>query len=248
MATSTTAQSSSASAVGAPAAPPLHLPEVRRERRPRGGRLLAVIAVVATLYAVGALKMPRFFPSFNSPLTTTTVDRSAPPVLKALEDLREYRAATGHFEVIVDVEKDAKYFPSFLKGERTLFVAVGSVDGVVDFTALTPAAVTMSADRRTVALELPHARLGAVRVDPAKSYVYQNKRGALDRIGDVFSSNPGSAQEFNQLAEAKMVTAAAGTDGIVARAETNTTAMLTTLLQSLGFGSITIAYVDAPAP
>ncbi|MEO6714350.1 MAG: DUF4230 domain-containing protein [Mycobacteriales bacterium] len=204
-----------------------------------------MIAVVAALFAVGALKMPNWFPFAKNPLTTKTVDRSAPPVLKALEDLHEYRAATGHFEVIIDVEKDAKYFPSFLKGERTLFVAAGTVDGVVDFTGLTPAAVTMSEDRRTVTLRLPHARLGQVSVDPNGSYVYEHKRGALDRIGDVFSSNPGGEQEFYKLAEQKMVAAAGGTDGIVARAEANTTAMLTSLMQSLGFTSITITYGDA---
>ena len=223
-------------------------PPKQRDRRPRGGRLLAVIAVMAALYAAGALKMPRFFPQVNNPLTVTTVDRSAPPVLKALEDLKEYRAATGHFEVIVDVEKDAKYFPSFLKGERTLFVAAGSVDGVVDFNALTPDAVTMSEDRRTVSLTLPHARLGAVRVDPSKSYVYQNSRGALDRIGDVFSNTPGGEQEFYKLAEAKIVTAAEGTDGIVAKAEVNTTEMLTSLLKTLGFTDISIVYADTAAP
>ncbi|MDQ1708899.1 MAG: hypothetical protein QOG49_284, partial [Frankiaceae bacterium] len=135
-------------------------------------------------------------------------------------------------------------FPSFIKGQRTLFVAAGTVDGVVDFTGIAPAAVTMSADRLTVALVLPHARIGAVRIDPAGSYVYEQKRGALDRIGDIFSSNPGSEQEFYKLAEAKMVTAAQGTDGIVARAETNTTAMLTSLLRSLGFTSISVSYAD----
>lgn len=214
----------------------------QQQRRTSSGRLIAVVAVVATLFAVGALKMPRFLPSFKSPLTTTKVDRSSPPVLKALEDLHEYRAATGHYEVIVDVEKDAKYLPGFIKGERTLFVAAGTVDGVVDFTAIAPSAVIMSDDRRTVSLRLPHARLGTVRVDPAGTYVYEKKRGALDRIGDMFNSNPGGEQEFYRLAEAKMLAAAQGSDGIVARAETNTTAMLTSLLQSLGFTAITINY------
>lgn len=220
---------------------------VPRQRRTGNGRLLAVVAVVATLLAVGALKLPRWLPSMKSPLTTKTVDRSAPPVLKALEDLHEYRAATGHYEVIIDVEKDAKYFPSFIKGERTLFVAAGTVDGVVDFSAISPAAVTISPDRRTVAARLPHARLGSVRVDPAGSYVYEHKRGALDRIGDAFSGNPGGEQEFYQLAEAKMLTAAQGSDGIVARSETNTTSMLTALLQSLGFTNISIAYGEPSA-
>ncbi|MEP7054486.1 MAG: DUF4230 domain-containing protein [Actinomycetota bacterium] len=214
-----------------------------QERRTGNGRTLAVVAVVATLLAVGALKLPHWMPHVKSPLTTKTVDRSAPPVLQALEDLHEYRAATGHYQVIVDVEKDAKYFPSFIKGERTLFVATGTVDGVVDFSGISPSAVTMSPDRLSVALRLPHATLGTVRIDPAGSYVFEHKRGALDRLGDAFSNNPAGEQEFYRLAEAKMLAAAEGTDGIVARSEANTTSMLTSLLRSLGFTNIDIQYV-----
>lgn len=219
----------------------------QQQRRTAGGRVIAVLAVLGVLLAFGALKVPHWLPKLKSPLTTKTVDRSAPPVLKALEDLHEYRAASGHFEVIVDVEKDAKYFPAFLKGERTLFVATGTVDGVVDFSAITPAAVSISTDRRTVVVRLPHAHLGSVRIDPAGSYVYEHQRGALNRIGDAFSGTPGGEQEFYKLAEAKMLAAAQGGDGIAARSETNTTAMLTSLLQSLGFTNISIGYGEPPA-
>jgi hypothetical protein len=134
-----------------------------------------------------------------------------------------------------------------VKGERTLFVATGTVDGVVDFSGIAPSAVTMSPDRRTVRLQLPHAALGTVRVDPAGSYVYEHQRGVLNRLGDVFSGNPSGEREFYQLAETKMLAAAQGSDGIVARSETNTTSMLTALLRSLGFTAINIDYGEPTA-
>lgn len=134
-----------------------------------------------------------------------------------------------------------------MKGERTLFVATGTVDGVVDFSGIAPSAVTMSPDRRTVRLQLPHAALGTVRVDPAGSYVYEHQRGVLNRLGDVFSGNPSGEREFYQLAETKMLAAAQGSDGIVARSETNTTSMLTALLRSLGFTAINIDYGEPTA-
>ena len=37
---------------------------------------------------------------------------------------------------MVDVEQDNKLLPSFIKGERTLFIAAGTVDAAVDFSGL----------------------------------------------------------------------------------------------------------------
>ena len=47
-------------------------------------------------------------PDWGNPFRTEEVDRTGPAVLKALEDLHEYRAATGSYQVMVDIEKDAK--------------------------------------------------------------------------------------------------------------------------------------------
>ena len=79
-------------------------------------------------------------------------------MLKSIRNLSDFRAATGHFEVIVDVEKDTRFVPDKLKGERILFVAVGDVDAGVDFSGLKDDAVVVSDDRRSVTLELPPAR------------------------------------------------------------------------------------------
>lgn len=213
----------------------------------RGGRVLLIVSAVVVLFALGVLKLPGL-PGLTNPFGTETVDRSQPALLKSLEDLSEYRAATGHFEVIVDIEKDAKYFPSLIRGERTLFVAAGSVDGVVDFGALTSEQLIVSEDRRSVEVRLPAARLGMVRVDPDSSYVFSRQRGALDRIGSVFSDNPTSERRYYQLAEDKMRAAAATPgSGILDRAEDNTRSMLTSMLQSLGFTSVVVTFEPDPA-
>ncbi len=222
---------------------PDQTPQAPGRRMPgNGGRLLAVFAVVITLFAVGALRLPDWLPSLRNPFATKTVDRTPPPVLKSLEDLHQYRAATGHFQVIVDVEEDAKYLPSILKGQRTLFVATGTVDGIVDFSQITSDAVVVGADRTTVSLIVPQATLGQVRVDPAGSYVFERKRGLLDRLGGIVADSPTGDGELYQLAEAKMLAAAGGDSGIRARAEENTRAMLTSLLKSLGFTAISITF------
>jgi hypothetical protein len=184
-------------------------------------------------------------PSFDNPFRTETVDRSSPVVLKAIQDLERFQAATGHFEVIVDVEKDTRFVPSAIRGERVLFVAVGTVEAGVDFSGIDDEAVRVTDDRRTVELELPHAEFFDATVDPTRSYVYDRDRGLIDRVASLFQDNPTSEQELYVLAEEKLLASARDGSGILARAERNTRRMLTGLLRGLGFTRITIRFVDA---
>ena len=211
-------------------------------RRPRSLVSLAVVGVVVLGLFLGVGALRDLLPDLHNPFRTETVDRTQPAVLKALEDLREYRGASGHFEVIVDLEKDARYIPSFVKGERTLFVAVGTVEAGVDFAHLDQGAVTVSEDRRAVTVVLPHARLSPPRVDPGRSYVYERDRGVLDRLGAVFSDNPTSERPLYMLAERRLAAAASDGSGLVERAEANTRAMLEGLLRSLGFTQVDVRF------
>jgi hypothetical protein len=86
------------------------------------------------------------FPDLN-PFDTETKDRSQPAVLRSIERLTEYRAATANLEVIVDVEEDG-ILPGFLQGEKTLLVAAGRVDASVDFRNLGRRGLQVSEDRR----------------------------------------------------------------------------------------------------
>ena len=73
------------------------------------------------------IAVPSLVGSLN-PFGEDTKDRSQPVLLKSLENLSDYHAATANMQVVVDVEQDARLLPSFIKGERTLFVAAGTVD------------------------------------------------------------------------------------------------------------------------
>jgi hypothetical protein len=118
------------------------------------------IAVVLAVPSIRGL-----LPSFDLPFGTETVDRSNPPILTEIRDLREYRAASGHFELVLDIEKDVRLVPDELLGERTLFIAAGDVDASVDFSRLDEDAVRTSDDRLQATITLPprHARTGARR-------------------------------------------------------------------------------------
>ena len=199
--------------------------------------------VLAVLVLIAIVAIPALLPSLN-PFETETRDRSQPVLIKSLENLSDYHAATANMQVVVDVEEDAKLLPSFIKGERTLFVAAGTVDAAVDFRGLAkdPDAVQVSDDRKAVRLVLPAPRLTEPRLDPDRTRVYDRDRGVLDRVEDAVSDRPGDEQPLYQRATDKLAAAAAEDPRLLPTAERNTRSMLEGLLRGLGFERVTIEF------
>ena len=223
------------------AVPPAAPPQPQR-RGVLSGLIMLAAAVLGFFLLVGWLG--DLLPGLGNPFSEKTVDRSGPAVLKSLRNLSDFRAATGHFEVIVDVEKDTRFVPDKLKGERVLFLAVGSVDAGVDFWGLKEDAVVVSDDRRSVTLELPPARYRDPQLDLERSRVYDRDRGVIDRLQSLFGDDIGTDPEIYTLAEEKLSSAARGGTGLLKRAERNTRLMLTGLLRSLGFTSVEIHFAE----
>ena len=198
---------------------------------------LVALAVIAVLLLIGPL----------NPFGTETKDRSQPVLLKSLENLSDYHAATANMQVVVDVEQDAKLLPSFIKGERTLFVAAGTVDAAVDFRGLAkdPDAVKVSDNRRSVRLTLPAPKLLEPQLDPDRSRVYDRDRGITNRVEDVFSDNPGDEQPLYELATRKLSEAAKADPELRKRAQENTQHMLEGMMRGLGFEQVTVRFRPA---
>ncbi|MFI9802875.1 DUF4230 domain-containing protein [Streptomyces sp. NPDC052301] len=198
----------------------------------------ALVLVLAVLFAGIRLAV---LPGIEDLFGTQTHDRSGPALLKSIQDMSRYDAASGNFQVVVDLEKDAKFLPDAIRGTRTLYVGAGTVDAYVDLGQVGEKDVSVDGDRTSATLRLPHARLGSPALDPDHSYAVSKQRGLLDRLGDLFSDNPNSEQAVQKLAVRHIGDAARGS-GLTARAETNTTGMLQGLLRSLGFKEVHISY------
>jgi hypothetical protein len=222
-------------------------PQPPRGRGGLAGVLVAAGAVllVVALLVVALLRFTAWRPSLSNPFGTRTIDRSQPALLLSLQDLSVYKAATANLQLIIDLEKDARFVPSFIKGERTLFVAAGSVDAEVDFSRIDKDAIKVSADRRTATITLPRPSLGKVRIDPNASYVASRQRGILDRLGSVVSGDPDSQRELYQLADRRIHAAAAQSD-LISRAEQNTRATLQGMLRGLGYTRVTVTFTGEP--
>jgi hypothetical protein len=220
-----------------PPAPPPPEPPPRRDV-PWGW--IALLAMIATfVWVVGWVR--DIVPDFGNPFATETIDRSQRAVLKSIENIGEYRAASGHFEVIVDVEKDTS-LPDEILGTRTLFVAVGTVDSGVDLTGVDEDSVVVSDDRKSATITLPGAKLFPAELDVGRSYVYDRDEGVFNEIAGLFSDESNYQQELYRLGETKLNTAARQNSGLLSRAETNTREMLEGLLTGLGFTSVDVRF------
>jgi len=214
------------------------------------GRVIRVLvtvvaAALAVLLVVLAVAQVRGFvqgiQGIGEQASGRTVDRSRPVLLQSIRDLARYEAATGTFQVIVDLENDAGFLPPAIVGQRTLFVAVGTVDAFVDFSRLGDDAVTVSADRTTAEVSLPHAALERPNLDHQRSYVFSQERGIVDRVRAFIDQAPNEQAQLYQVAERK-IAAAAAQSGLAARAEGNARRMLQDMLRTLGYRQVTITY------
>jgi hypothetical protein len=206
------------------------------------GRLVGLVAAIAVLIAaVLVASAVHLLPQLRNPFATTTTDRSGPVLLKSITALSRYEAASGSFQVVVDLSTRTSFLPSFISGTDTLFIGQGTEIAFVDFSGLSGKAVQVSADRTAVTISLPAAQLEPAVLNVSQSYVYAEQQGLLNRIGNFFAGNPNSQQQVYILAQQKIETAARQSP-LLTQAEKNTTSMLDGMLHSLGFQQVTVTY------
>ena len=216
-------------------------------RLPRVGSLAGIVgAIAAVLVLVVVLSAVHLLPQLRNPFAQTTTVRTEPVILKSITQLSRYEAASGSFEVVVDISKKTSLLPSFLAGSETLFVGEGTDIAYVDFSQLKNKAITMNADRTSVTVTLPKAQLEPAALNPSQSYVYAEQQGLFSRIGNFFSGNPNSQQQVYILAQQKIQTAARQSP-LLSEAQKNTQNMLDGMLTSLGFTHVTVTFGAAPA-
>jgi hypothetical protein len=174
----------------------------------------------------------------TNPFQSRTMDRSQPVLLTSIQDISQFHAAVGNFEVVLDVEHDVDWVPSFIAGEQSLFVAAGTVNAYVDFSDLAEQDFTLSVDGKSVKIRLPDAKLNKPNLDQNRTYLFSQERGVVNRIGDALSVQDQS--ELYKLAEQKLVSAAEESK-LAQQAEKNTRAMLTGMFKSL---NIEVTFTD----
>ena len=202
------------------------------------GIAVAVVGVVVLVVVASAVHL---LPQLRNPFSETTTTTSGPVLLQSITELSRYEAASGTFQVVVDISSSGSFLPSFLEGSDTLFIGVGTDNSYVDFSQLKGNDIVVSPDRLTVSITLPHAQLEQANLDVKDSYVFAAQAGLFTQVNSFLNGNPNSQQAVYEQAE-KSITAAAAKSELLADAERNTKTMLVSLLQSLGFKNITVTY------
>ena len=196
---------------------------------------------MVALIAASALSL---LPNFSNPVKEKEVDRTGPAVLKSLDDLADYHAATAELQTTVDIEKDVSWVPGFLAGERYTYLAIGEVDGVVDLSALdTRTVVITGTSEKVVTVTVPPPHLSKVTLDVERSKVIAHDRGLTNRFSDFFASNPDELDDVQKKSVPKLE-AAAGETEILERAEKNTRTFLTQILKSAGADKVIVKFED----
>jgi hypothetical protein len=215
-------------------------------RVPRTDRLIGrvaaiVVAVVAVLVLLVVLSAVRLLPQIRNPFAATTTVSSQPPLLKSITELSRYEAASGTFQVVVELATHISFLPSFIAGSQTLFIGDGTVIAYVNFAGLHSSAIQVSRGRTAVTVQLPDAQLEPAVLNVRQSYVFAEQQGMVNRLADFFAGNPNSQQEVYILAQQK-IQDAARSSSLLADAQRNTTAMLDGMLTSLGFRHVTVLF------
>ena len=216
-------------------------------RTPRVGSLAGIVgAIAAVLVLVVVLSAVHLLPQLRNPFAETTTVRSQPVILKSITQLSRYEAASGSFEVVVDLTKRTSLLPSFLAGSETLFVGQGTDIAYIDFSQLKSQAIKMNTNRTAVTIALPKAQLEPAVLNVSQSYVYAQQQGLFNRVGNFFSGNPNSQQQVYILAQQKIQTAAQQSP-LLTEAQKNAEGTLDGMLTSLGFQHVTVTFGAAQA-
>src|ERR1700721_145952 len=90
--------------------------------RQGGGLLSRLVIVAASLVAVAGLLLVlsavRLLPQLRNPFGETTTITSGPVLLKSITALSRYEAASGSFQVVVNLTQKANLLPAFPEGSQ----------------------------------------------------------------------------------------------------------------------------------
>jgi len=160
-----------------------------------------------------------------------TLDTSLPTVVNKIQRLERLETVTYSLDKIVEGERQSAILPNFLVGDKLLLVVQGQVIAGVDLRQLKRSDVHI--DGRSIQVHLPPAEVFVTSLDNTRTRVYSRTTGLL------VPEDPNLESEVRAKAQ-QQIQQAAVADGILAKAGKNASATVTSLLQGLGFQTVTV--------
>lgn len=187
-------------------------------------------AVLTAVLAVGAVRdgLNRFSVQWNPFRMTTRATATGPVVLERVQQLQRLETCRYNGNVIVE-GKTQSWLPTWMAGDRMLFVGRGEVVAGVDLTSLTPSDIRVQGS--TVTLKLPETQILHTRLDNHQSQVYERRSG--------FLSGPDHQLETRVRVEAEeKIRQAAVENGVLGTARSHAQTALRGHLETLGFRDV----------
>jgi hypothetical protein len=207
------------------------MPEGDRTGRTSRGPFPWLLGIGLVVGALGGWLGPRLFsaPSTPEPL---------PDVITQVRELSRLEGVSYHVERVVDLkDKQQSMFGLVESEDAILLVASGDVVAGIDLGRLKPEDVTVSPDRRSVTIRLPHAEIFSARLDNDRTFVHTRKTDLLAQRKESLET------EARQAAE-KTLRSAAEEGGILKRADESVSRTVRALVKSLGFETVKVDFRD----
>jgi hypothetical protein len=157
------------------------------------------------------------------------MDQSA--IVQRIQKLQRLETVKYTVEKVVTGERQSRFLPQSLAGERILMVVHGEVFAGVDLGKLKADDVRVNG--KQVKITLPHAEIFSTRLDNDQTRVYSRETGLL------VQADPNLESEVRADAERQILQAAL-IDGILGNASNNAQATARSLVQALGFSDVEV--------
>ena len=198
-------------------------------RSSRGG---ATIGFLLGFTIAALLGLLAWF-AFGSDSGKPRIDASRPTVVSQIHKLQRLETVVFGMDKIVVGERESKYLPKFLAGDRLLLVVFGEVTAGIDLGRVQMSDVEVDPEGPTIRLTLPAPEIFSTRLDNERTRVYSRETGLFSRV------DPDLETDVRREAE-RQVRQAAVEGGILDTAKGNARSTLTSFLQGLGFAQVTV--------
>ena len=163
--------------------------------------------------------------------TSLRLGMDQPAIVQRIQRLQRLESVKYTLEKVVTGEKQSRFLPQSLAGERLLLVVRGEVFAGVDLGKLQSSDVQVNG--KQVKVTLPHAEIFSTRLDNNQTRVFSRETGLL------VQADPNLESEVRAEAERQLLQAAP-IDGILNNASANARATVVALVQALGFKDIEV--------
>ena len=152
-------------------------------------------------------------------------------VIQQIRTLNRWETSSYTIQQIIDNGTQGNVFQQFLFGNRILLVAQGTVVAGFDLANLSNNSI--HANGKNITVKLPAPEILSTTLNESQTKVYDRQKGFL-----VPENN--NLEADARLSAVNKIRGAACSDGILTTASDNAKKQLTTMMQALGFTTITI--------